>query len=128
MTRFVPIALATSLLVWPAAVPQQQVFRSTTEVVPVFVTVTDKSGRLVTTLNREDFQVFDNGKPQPITLFDNTPQPVRLIALIDLSGSMGSNLPLIRSALTELIGHLSTSDLARVGTFGVEVKLSPSFT
>ena len=117
------------LLVWPStSAPQQQVFRSTSDVVPVFVTVTDKAGRLVTNLTREDFQVFDNGKPQPITMFDNSPQPIRLIALIDLSGSMGLNLPLIRAAVTELVAHLGPNDLARVGTFGVEVKFSPAFT
>ena len=128
MIRLTSLALATTLLAWPSITPQQQVFRSTADSVPVFVTVRDKAGRLVTNLTREDFQVFDNGKPQQVTLFDNTPQPIRIITLLDLSGSMSLNLPLMRAAVKELLAHLASDDLARVGTFGVEVKLSPTFT
>jgi Ca-activated chloride channel family protein len=72
---------------------QQPVFRGSSDVVRVFVTVTDKSGRLVTSLNRDNFEVRDEGKPQPITQFDNTPQPVGLIVMLDVSGSMAGNLP-----------------------------------
>jgi hypothetical protein len=43
--------------------------------VPVFVTVTDRDSRLVKDLTRDAFEVLDNGKAQPITVFDNTPQP-----------------------------------------------------
>src|SRR5262245_66346335 len=57
------------------AAGQEPVFRSSSDVVRVFTTVTDKDGRLVTTLTREAFEVRDEGKPQPIALFDNTPQP-----------------------------------------------------
>jgi VWFA-related protein len=107
---------------------QQQVFRSTAEIVPVFVTVTDRQGRLVPDLTRDAFQVLDNGKPQPLTLFDNTPQPLRMILLIDVSGSMFQNAPLIRRACIELLRNLATDDLARVGTFGDEITISPEFT
>src|SRR4051812_17288122 len=88
-------ALALSA-VTPSA-RQQPVFRGTTEAVRVFVTVTDRDGRLVTSLARDDFEVRDDGKPQPITLFDNTPQPIRLIVMLDVSASMEGNLPLLRT-------------------------------
>ena len=109
-------------------VAQQQVFRSTSDTVSVFVTATDKSGRLITKLTKDDFQVFDNGKPQPITVFDNSPQPIRLIILIDISGSMAGNLPLLGNACAEMIGALAPGDLARIGTFGSEILISPKFT
>ncbi len=70
------------------ATQQDQVFRGTSDAVRVFVTVMDGDGRLVTNLTREDFEIRDEGKPQPITLFDNTPQPIRLIVMLDVSGSM----------------------------------------
>ena len=63
---------------------------------PVFVTVIDKDGRLVTTLAKE-ISGRDDGKPQPITVFDNSPQPIRLIVLLDIRGSMNGNLPLLRA-------------------------------
>ena len=49
----------------------------------MFATVTNRDGRLVTTLARDAFEVRDEGKPQPITQFDNTPQPIRLIVMLD---------------------------------------------
>jgi Ca-activated chloride channel homolog len=111
-----------------AAAAQQPVFRGLGDAVRVFVTVTDGDGRLVTTLTREAFEVRDEGKPQPITLFDNTPQPIRLIVMLDVSGSMEGNLPLLRAAADQLFARLRPDDVARVGTFGREVEISASFT
>jgi VWFA-related protein len=48
--------------------------------------------------------------------------------LIDISGSMWGNLSLVRAAARELIVRLLPGDLARVGTFGNEIRLSPTFT
>src|SRR5829696_4642965 len=106
-----------------AAVRQQPVFRGGSEAVRVFVTVTDRDGRLVTTLTQSDFEVRDEGKPQPITVFDNRPQPVRLIVMLDVSGSMEGNLPLLRAAAAELFTRLGPDDVARVGTFGHDVTI-----
>ena len=46
------------------------------------------------------------GKPQPITQFDNTPQPIRLIVMLDVSGSMEGNLPLLRAGGAQLFARL----------------------
>jgi Ca-activated chloride channel family protein len=130
MTRFFAYGtLAACVLgVVGAAAGQQPVFRGIGDAVRVFVTVTDGDGRLVTTLRRDDFEVRDEGKPQPITLFDNTPQPIRLIVMLDVSGSMEGNLPLLRAAAEQLFARLRPDDGARVGTFGHEIAIGPSFT
>ena len=130
MNRFLTcVALAACLVaVSGAAARQQPVFRGTGDAVHVFVTVTDRDGRLVTTLTREDFEVRDEGKPQPITVFDNSPQPIRLILMLDVSGSMEGNLPLLRAAAEQLFARLRPDDRVRVGTFGHEVAISASFT
>jgi len=119
--------LAIGVVGVPGAAGQQPTFRGTGDSVRVFVTVTDREGRLVTTLSQNDFEVRDEGRPQPITLFDNTPQPVRLIVMIDVSGSMQGNLPLLRAAAEQLFARLRPDDVARVGTFGREVAMSPVF-
>ncbi len=106
---------------------QQPVFRGAGDAVRVFATVTDRDGQLVTTLTRDDFEVRDEGKRQPITLFDNAPQRIRLIVMLDVSGSMEGNLPLLRAAAEQLFARLRPDDVARVGTFGHEVIISPSF-
>jgi Ca-activated chloride channel homolog len=107
---------------------EQPVFRGTSDAVRVFVTVTDRDGRLVTTLEQGDFEIRDEGKPQPITLFDNAPQPIRLIVLLDVSGSMEGNLPLLRGAVEQLFARLRPNDAVRLGTFGYQVTISPTFT
>jgi VWFA-related protein len=107
---------------------QQPSFRGGAEVVRVFVTVTDRDGRLVTTLKQEDFEIRDEGKAQPITLFDNRPRAIRLIMMLDVSGSMEGNLPLLRAGAQQLFTRLLPDDQVRIGTFGHKVELSPSFT
>src|SRR4029450_11279071 len=121
-------ALAMCVMGALVAAEQQLTFRGTSDAVRVFATVTDRDGRIVTTLSQNDCEVRDAGKPQPITLFDNSPQPIRLIVLLDVSGSMEGNLPLLRSASAELFKRLLPGDLARVGTFGHEIRISPTFT
>jgi len=122
-------ALVACVLCVPGAEGQQPpVFRGAGDVVRVFVTVTDRDGRLVTTLTQGDFEVRDEGKPQPITQFDNTPQPIRLIVMLDVSTSMEGNLPLLRAAAAQLFARLRPDDVVRVGAFGREITISPSFT
>ena len=121
-------ALAICVAVVLGAAGQQPVFRGTGDAVRVFATVTDRDGRLVTTLTRDDFEVRDEGKPQPITLFDNTPRAIRIIVMLDVSGSMEGNLPLLRAASEQLFTRLRPDDRARVGSFGEQITISPSFT
>ena len=37
-------------------------------------------------------QIFDNGRPQPITLFDSSVQPISIVIMLDTSGSMVGNI------------------------------------
>jgi Ca-activated chloride channel homolog len=131
MIRFLTGGTLAACLLAVLGVAGQQpepLFRGRGEAVRVFVTVTDGDGRLITTLAQDDFELRDEGKPQPITLFDNTPRPIRLIVMLDVSGSMEGNLPLLRAAADQLFARLRPDDVARVGTFGHEVEISPAFT
>lgn len=129
MTRIFAYAVLAACVVGGFGVSAQQpVFRGAGEAVRVFVTVMDGNGRLVTSLAQGDFEVRDDGKPQPITLFDNTPKPIRLIVMLDVSGSMEGNLQLLRDGTGELFRRLRADDAIRLGTFGHEVTISPTFT
>ena len=110
------------------AASQQPVFRGTGDAVRVFATVTDRDGRLVPALNKEAFEVRDDGKPQPLTQFDNSPRPIRLVVMLDVSGSMHGNLQLLRGASEQLLARLAPDDLARLGSFGDGITISPRFT
>jgi VWFA-related protein len=119
------VAIALGVL---GASAQQPVFRGESDTVRVFATVTDKDGRLVTTLVQKDFEVRDEGKPQPITVFDNSPQPIQLVVMLDVSGSMQGNLQLLRASAQQLFMRLGPDDGARLGSFGHEVSITPEFT
>jgi VWFA-related protein len=48
--------------------------------------------------------------------------------MLDVSGSMEGNLPLLRGSAEQLFARLRPDDRVRVGAFGHEVVISPSFT
>ena len=122
------MTLAACVMATAGVAGQQPVFRGTGDAVHVYATVTDRDGRLVTNLTQDVFEVRDEGKPQPITLFDNTPRAIRLIVMLDVSGSMEGNLPLLRAASEQLFRRLGPGDRAQVGSFGHQVTISPVFT
>src|SRR5262245_27847012 len=68
MTRLVGCGtlVACVLCVLAGTAQQQPIFRGSGDVVRVFSTVTDRDGRLVTSLTRDNFEVRDEGKPQEI--------------------------------------------------------------
>ena len=103
------------------------VYRSGTQTVPVYATVLE-NGRLVTDLTIDDFEVLDNGRPQKITLFDSTIQPINIVVMLDMSGSMSGNIGLLRSSAVQIFTRLMPNDRARVGNFGDRITLSPKFT
>ena len=121
--------LACAAALGSAALLAQQapVYRSATQTVPVYATVTDGT-RLVTDLAREDFEVLDNGRPQPVVLFDNSIQPISIILMLDTSGSMSGNISVLRNAAVQMFTRLLPDDKARVGNFGDRISISPDWT
>jgi Ca-activated chloride channel family protein len=72
----------------PSQEPRPRVFSSKSEAVMIHVTVRDRKSRLVGGLPREAFSVFENGKPQALTYFENEDRPVTVGLVVDSSGSM----------------------------------------
>jgi VWFA-related protein len=67
---------------------------SSSELVVLPVSVVEKRGGVfVTSLGRDRFTVFDNGRPTEISLFTNEDTPVTVGLVIDNSGSMAPKMP-----------------------------------
>ena len=66
---------------------QPPTFGTTTRTVAVYATVTDSQGRLAPDLTRDNFEVYDNGVRQELTVFSNDLQPITAIMLLDRSGA-----------------------------------------
>jgi len=108
--------------------PPGPTFKSGTQVVSLFVTVADAQKRLVPDLTKEDFDVFDNEKPQPLTYFDNSIHPINVVVMLDTSGSMTLSIDLLKRAAEQFLIRLLPDDKAKVGAFNDKVQISSRFT
>ena len=119
-------AVAAALALFTAGVPAQQpTFKSGAKTVAVYATVTDRDGRLVPDLTRDDFEVRDGGKPQPIAVFSNEIQPISVVMMLDRSGSMRGNFRLVEAAGAAFVRALLPADKARIGSFAEKIQIDP---
>src|SRR6266571_2948248 len=127
---FSPIAGTTIAVMASIATLAQQgpTFKTGTQVVSLFVTVADAQKRLVPDLMQEEFEVFDNDKPQPITYFDNSIHPITVVMMLDTSGSMTLTIDLLKQAAEQFLLRPLPDDKARVGAFNDKIQLSARFT
>ena len=125
------IACAASAIVsaqQPAAQQPPPTFKSGTQIVSLFVTVADAQKRLVPDLTKDDFEVFDNEKPQSLVFFQNENQPITVVVMLDTSGSMTGTISLLRAAAEQFLIRLLPEDKGRVGAFNDKIQFSSRFT
>lgn len=105
-------------------------FRSAVELINVTATVTDRTGRFVSGLQRQDFAIFEDGQPQSITHFSNERVPVSLGIVLDVSGSMsGEKFRAAEQALNRFLYELlSPEDEIFILTFSDQVELASDWT
>lgn len=109
------------------------VFRVDVRLVRLLVTVKDDMGRLIGSLGKEEFAVYDNGVRQEISVFErHTEQPLSVSLLIDTSSSTGKELRYevqsVERFLKALFGEGNPKDEASLVEFNDEVILRSSFT
>jgi Ca-activated chloride channel family protein len=72
---------------------QQTTFHVDVKLVDIFVNVTDKNGAIVGGLTRDDFAIFEDGRPQQIAVFERQSEvPLNLTLAIDTSGSVQKDM------------------------------------
>jgi Ca-activated chloride channel homolog len=126
--RFPLTSAAAVLVICAANAQQQQTFRSSVNTVSLYATVRGDDDRLEPYLTREDFVIFDNGKPQETTVFRKEVVPITVVLMLDMSGSTGGRAAFMRTAGEAFVTPLLPEDRARVGTFGKEIAVSPRLT
>jgi Ca-activated chloride channel family protein len=112
----------------PGAGAQRPPFRSSVDVIAMNVTVTDASRRYVTDLERQDFQVFEDGRPQELAFFQKSGLPLALALLIDTSASMDQNLAVAQEAAVGFVRALGPDDVASVVDFNSRIQVRQDFT
>jgi Ca-activated chloride channel family protein len=102
--------------------------RLNVDMVLVPVTVTDPMNRLVTGLEKEDFQLYENGGEQNIATFAAEDAPVSIGIIFDLSGSMSTKLIRARESILQFIRTANPQDEFFVIGFNDRPELIEDFT
>src|SRR5216683_2668108 len=100
------------------------------EVVQLFFNVKDKHGALIPSLTKDNFEIYEDGKPQTVKYFKaETDLPLTLGILIDASGSQQHVLPIEQEVGGSFLeSTLRPRDMASVFSFDVDVNLLQDFT
>ena len=100
------------------------------DLVSILTSVRDKRGALIPTLQKEDFTILEDGKPQPIKYFTKeTDLPLTIGLLVDVSGSQRNLIDIERSAASQFFREvLRKKDLAFLISFGEETELLQDYT
>src|SRR5271168_5209168 len=99
--------------------------------VQLLFTVSDKRGRFITNLAKEDFEVFEAKKPQPIVEFTaETDLPLRLAILVDTSNSIRDRFRFQQEAATAFVDSTvrPNQDKALVVSFDTATELVADLT
>jgi Ca-activated chloride channel family protein len=123
--------LVSSILFAQSAQPPPSgdpIFTSDTRLVVLPISVSDKSGKLVTDLQQKAFKVFENGIEQPIKLFKREDVPVSLGLIIDNSGSMRDKRQKVEMASIDLVKASNKQDEVCIVNFNDDAWLDVPFT
>src|SRR6266542_1832080 len=112
----------------PQQDPQQPSIKIGTNLVTVPVIVTDRYGRFITGLSRNQFAVREEGSAQKIEDFSSTEAPFSVALLIDTSRSTQNKLGKIRKAAETFIKQLLPNDRIMVVSFDEKVRFICDFT
>jgi Ca-activated chloride channel homolog len=109
-------------------VDEDEVVRVTTSEVLLPVTVRDAAGQLLTTLERKDFRVFEDGREQPLSDLALRRVPVDVLLMVDASSSAAANLDDFRLAVEEFAARLDPADRVSLLKFDDRVELLQDWT
>ena len=104
------------------------VYRTKVDEVMLHATVVDDKQRIVTTLDRNAFTVFEDGKPQSIISFHHVDIPVAMGIVIDNSGSMREKRNKVNQAALNLVRSSNPKDEVFIVNFNDEQYLDQDFT
>jgi VWFA-related protein len=104
------------------------VFRKHVEEVVLHATVVDDKQHIVTTLDKGDFSVFEDGHPQVITSFRHEDIPVAMGIVVDNSGSMREKRAKVNAAALNLVRASNPNDEVFIVNFNDEYYLDQDFT
>jgi Ca-activated chloride channel family protein len=122
------VAVPPGVIVDPTLKTHTKPLRKDVDLVLVPVTITDPMNRLVTGLEKENFQLTDNGQPQQIRHFSSEDAPISLGVIFDISGSMSDKIDKSREAVVEFFRTANPQDEFFLITFSEKPEVLVDFT
>jgi len=98
------------------------------DLVLVPVTITDQMDRLITGLDKNNFQLFEGKQQQEIKHFSSEDAPISLGIIFDMSGSMAQKIERAREAVVEFCRSANPQDEFFMITFSDQPQLTADFT
>lgn len=92
--------------------------------VSVDVGVYDRKGEAITTLGKEDFQIFEDNEPQEIRAFEPSNVAFNALLVVDRSGSMREVWSSMVQGLNRFMGVLREQDRVAIATFDSQIDLA----
>lgn len=119
------LALLSFALLPVKAAQEESTIKVDVSIVNILCSVHNKANGLVGNLEKKDFQIFEDGKPQEIKYFTReTDLPLTIGLLVDTSGSQERLIEPERRAASEFFSKvLRKKDLAFLLQFGAEAEL-----
>ena len=112
----------------PEEVDAGDVIRVDTTLVTLPVSVTDRNGRYIPNLRKEDFRLWENGVEQSVAFFNAVDKPFSVVLMIDTSGSTRFRLEDIQNAAITFVNQLRRDDKVMVVSFDNDVDVLSEFT
>ena len=112
----------------PGPDPKQKPIISKTELVQVVTTVQDPYRRLVTGLDKENFQVYEDGIEQEVTKFSSEDVPISIGVVFDMSGSMSDKVAKARQSAIQFLRTANPQDEFSLVSFNERAELTSRFT
>lgn len=124
------IFLVTSLLfcVISTVAQDDDPIRVDSSIVRLNVGVVDPRGRPILSLNKDSFDLFEDGVKQQITRFEPTEAPFSVVIMLDMSGSTLGFRQVIKQSAVRFIDALSPNDRVAVIEFYDKINLRNDFT
>ena len=112
----------------PEEVDESDVIRVNTTLVTLPVSVTDRDGRYIPNLRKEDFRLWEDGVEQPVAFFSSVDKPFSVVLMLDTSGSTRFRLEEIQEAAITFVNQLRQDDRVMVVSFDDRVRVLSEFT
>jgi len=131
MTLLLMLLLGAGLL---AQQPAQQndaeipIFRAGVTLIRVDIEAVGRDGKSLADLTQADFTIFDENQPQTIVSFERESEPLDLLLLLDISGSMRRSLQDVAATTRAALARLHSGDRVALMLFSRRAEVVQPFT